>query len=51
MVTGSPDGNMIVWDKDRRKKVCKLPEAIGNAKNFGCDIVDADFCRFNQGMM
>lgn len=51
LVTGSPDGSMVMWDKDQRKKLCKLPEAINSQKTMGADIVDADFCRFTGGLM
>lgn len=50
LVTGSPDGTMYVWNKCVRKRICRLPECI-TKQTFGADVVDADFCRFNQSMM
>lgn len=52
LATGSPDGSLILWEKDIRKKICVLPEKINSQKKFGnSELVDIDFCRFNSSMM
>jgi len=52
LATGSPDGTIILWEKDKRKKIGKLPELVlPSSKNFSGDIVDADFCRFSGSLM
>jgi len=51
LLTGSPDGTFVLWDKDKRKKLGTWPESLNNSKSFNEELVDADFCRFNGGMM
>jgi len=52
LVTGSPEGSLILWDKDIRKKICVLPEKINNQKKFGnTELIDVDFCRLNSSNM